>query len=87
MNKSKLPPSTADRCKEIRKEVDELLPKLSETLDPAQKLTTVRNVLQSLRREERIRNKGSRGTPVWVLATAERITSCHSDPHKQTGFQ
>ncbi len=51
-----------------RQEIGELvLPKLSEVLDPGQKSTKVRNMLQSLRRTGKIRNKGSRASPVWVL--------------------
>ena len=57
-----------------RKDLDELLvPKLSEALGEPQKLNKVRNLIQSLRRDKQIRNAGSRGTPVWVLAESGAI--------------
>ncbi len=57
-----------------RKDLDELLvPKLSEALGEPQKLNKVRNLIQSLRRDKKIRNAGSRGTPVWVLAESGAI--------------
>lgn len=57
-----------------RKDLDELLvPMLSEALGDTQKLNKVRNLIQSLRRDKQIRNAGSRGTPVWVVAESGAI--------------
>ncbi|MFZ5775913.1 MAG: RNA-binding domain-containing protein [Thermodesulfobacteriota bacterium] len=52
-----------------RKELDELLlPKLSEVLTYEQKRHKTRNLIQSLRGAGTIRNAGTRGAPLWVLA-------------------
>jgi hypothetical protein len=51
-----------------RKEFDELLlEKLPDGLTPAQKRVKVQNLVQELRRAGRIRNRGTRGDPAWVL--------------------
>jgi ATP-dependent DNA helicase RecG len=52
-----------------RAEIDQLLlPKLSEALTAEQKNDKVGNLLTKLRRKGRIRNTGSRGQPIWLLA-------------------
>jgi len=52
-----------------RAEIDQLLlPKLSEALSAEQKNDKVGNLLTKLRRRGRIRNLGSRGQPIWLLA-------------------
>ena len=59
-----------------RQELDELLlPKLSDVLTLQQKRDTVRNLLQSLRREGLIQRQGSRKTSVWTLASETETSS------------
>jgi ATP-dependent DNA helicase RecG len=54
-----------------RLEVDQLLlPRLPERLGDQQKRRKVQNLLQELRREGRIRNRGDRARPQWALADA-----------------
>jgi len=51
-----------------RREVDQaLVPKLPDRLTAEQKRRKVHNLLQELRREDRISNRGSRSQPQWVL--------------------
>ncbi|MFZ2540812.1 MAG: RNA-binding domain-containing protein [Gallionella sp.] len=51
-----------------RKELDELLmSKLSDVLDDVQKTNKIKNLVQVLRRDQVIRNTGTRNAPVWVL--------------------
>jgi ATP-dependent DNA helicase RecG len=55
-----------------RREVDQLLiPKLPDRLSPVQKQKKVHNLLQELRRSGRIRNRGTRTRPAWVLVDGE----------------
>ena len=63
-----------------RQELDDLLlPKLSEVLAPEQKQHKVRNLIQSLRRDGVIRNSGTRGEPVWVVADDSGFTKPAQD--------
>lgn len=48
-----------------------LLAKFSDALDAKQKLTKVGNLLTGMRKDEVIRNTGSRGKPCWQLAKKE----------------
>lgn len=57
--------------KASRKELDDLLlPKLPEVLDAGQKVHKIKNLLQALRRERVIENKGTRGEPDWRLLSS-----------------
>jgi len=52
-----------------RHEIDQLLAgKLSDALNEEQKQNKISNLLTNLRRNKRIKNNGSRKTPLWVLA-------------------
>jgi ATP-dependent DNA helicase RecG len=52
-----------------RAEINKLLmDKLSDALNDKQKDNKIANLLTNLRRKGRIRNTGSRGHPVWLLA-------------------
>ena len=55
-----------------RREVDQLLlPKLPDRLSKEQKLRKVNNLLQELRQSGRIKNRGSRAKPGWVLVVPD----------------
>ena len=55
-----------------RRDVDQLLiPKLPDRLSAAQKQKKVHNLLQELRRAGRIRNKGTRTKPAWILVDSK----------------
>jgi ATP-dependent DNA helicase RecG len=47
---------------------DVLIPKLPDRLNPQQKLTRVKNLLQEMKADGMIRNDGSRSHPAWNLA-------------------
>ncbi len=56
-----------------RRDVDDLLlGKLPDRLTPEQKLRKVHNLLQELRRSDKIVNQGSRAHPKWFLAETDR---------------
>ena len=55
-----------------RREIDELLlPKLPDRLSDQQKRRKVHNLLQELRRTDKIANQGSRAAPNWVILGAD----------------
>lgn len=52
-----------------RKELNDLLfPKLPDSFDQDEKYTLVHDLLTQLRRQNRIKNQGTRGAPRWMLA-------------------
>ncbi len=62
-----------------RKDLDSLLlPKLSELLTPEQKQHKIKNIIQTLRRNDAIRNIGSNKSPSWILAGAKFISKMPS---------
>lgn len=57
-----------------RKEIDDLLlEKLPDRLTRDQKRVKVQNLVQELRREGRIENRGTRGEPAWFPAEPESL--------------